>query len=129
MIEVFGEDVTAWQDQRGFFHMLMQGGPYTDTASPWLRQCDGHYHLAHSKDGLDWVMHCHAAPVAGNSFTSFPLTNGSSVRVKRRERHYVLLGYGNFDIILDQFSRISQLRPTQHALCAILYLVTMPIRG
>ena len=91
MIEVFGEDVTAWQDQRGFFHMLLQGGPYTGTASPWLRSCVGHFHLAHSKDGLNWVMHCHAAPVQG-SFASFPLTNGSSVRVKRRERHYVLLG-------------------------------------
>ena len=38
-------------------------------------------------------------------------------------------GYGNFDIIFDQFSRISQLRPTQHALYAILYLVTILIGG
>ena len=30
---------------------------------------------------------------------------------------------------IDQFSRISQLRPTQHALYAILYLVTMLIAG
>ena len=31
--------------------------------------------------------------------------------------------YGNFDIILDHFSRISQLQPTPHALWAVLYLV------
>ena len=31
--------------------------------------------------------------------------------------------YGNFDIILDHFSRISQLQPTPHALWAVFYLV------
>ena len=35
--------------------------------------------------------------------------------------------YGNFDIIFDQFSHISQLRPTLHALCAVFYLVPMLI--
>ena len=33
------------------------------------------------------------------------------------------LGYGNFDIILDHFSRIFQLQPTPHALWAVFYLV------
>eukprot|EP01051_Picozoa_sp_SAG22_P014369 SAG22_NODE_1733_length_3697_cov_2.532518_3_plen_547_part_00 len=89
MVEVFGEDVTAWRDHRGFYHMLLQGGPYKETASAYLRDCAGHYHLAHSKDGLEWTMHCHAAPV--KSF-NFPLTNGSVVKVKRRERHFVMLG-------------------------------------
>ena len=37
--------------------------------------------------------------------------------------------YGNFDIILDHFPRISQLRPTLHALCAVFYLVPMLIGG
>ena len=41
--------------------------------------------------------------------------------------NYVDLGYGNFDIIFDQFSRSSQLRPTLHALCAVFYLVPMLI--
>lgn len=90
-IEVFGEDVTAWRDQRGFYHMLLQGGPYKGTASALLRNCAGHYHLAHSKDGLDWTMHCHAAPVPTH-WPDFPLANGSVVRVLRRERHFVLLG-------------------------------------
>ena len=94
MIEVFGEDVAAWQDQRGYYHMLLQGGPYTGTTSSYLKSCAGHYHLAHSKDGLEWTMHCHAAPTAesGGGFSSFPLTNGSTVKVKRRERHFVLIG-------------------------------------
>jgi hypothetical protein len=91
MIEVFGEDVAAWRDQRGFYHMLLQGGPYKGTASAFLRSCAGHYHLAHSKDGLEWTMHCHATPVPTH-WPDFPLTNGSIVKVKRRERHFVLLG-------------------------------------
>ena len=33
--------------------------------------------------------------------------------------------YGNFDIILDQISRVSQLHPTPHAPCSMLYLVPM----
>ena len=33
------------------------------------------------------------------------------------------VGYGNFDIIFDRVSRISQRHPTHPALCAILYLV------
>ena len=33
------------------------------------------------------------------------------------------LRYGNFDIILDLFSRICQLHPTPHAPCATPYLV------
>ena len=33
--------------------------------------------------------------------------------------------YGNFDIILGHLSRVSQLHPTPHAPCAMLYLVTM----
>ena len=90
MIEVFGEDVAAWRDQRGFYHMLLQGGPYKGTASAYLRNCAGHHHLAHSKDGLEWTMHCHAAPVP--HWPDFPLTNGSTMKVKRRERHFVLLG-------------------------------------
>ena len=89
MIEVFGEDVAAWRDQRGFYHMLLQGGPYRGTASEYLRSCAGHYHLASSKDGLEWAMQCDAAPM--NSF-NFPLINGTIVKVKRRERHFVLLG-------------------------------------
>ena len=91
MIEVFGEDVAAWQDQRGNFHMLLQGGPYKGTASAYLRNCVGHYHLATSKDGLEWMMHCHVTLVPRH-WPSYPLTNGSIVKVKRRERHYVLLG-------------------------------------
>lgn len=93
-MKVFGEDVAAWQDQRGYYHMLLQGGPYTGTTSAYLKSCAGHYHLAHSKDGLEWTMHCHAAPISesGGGFSSFPLTNGSTVKVKRRERHFVLLG-------------------------------------
>ena len=35
--------------------------------------------------------------------------------------------YGNFDIILDHFSRTSQLHSTQHAPCAILYFVPILI--
>ena len=35
--------------------------------------------------------------------------------------------YGNFDIILDLFSRIGRLHPTAHAPCATLYLVPMLI--
>ena len=31
--------------------------------------------------------------------------------------------YGNFDIISDQISRISQLHPTPHAPCTMLYVV------
>ena len=31
--------------------------------------------------------------------------------------------YGNFDIILDHFPRISQLQPTPHALWAVFYLM------
>ena len=69
--------------------MLLQGGPYKGTDSAFLQTCEGHYHLAHSRDGLDWTMHCHAQPIA--TF-SFPLTNGSTLKVKRRERHFVLLG-------------------------------------
>jgi hypothetical protein len=88
MIEVFGEDVVAWRDQRGNYHMLLQGGPYTHTASPYLKSCVGHYHLAHSKDGLDWTMHCHAAPATNYNY---PLTDGTTLKVKRRERHFVLL--------------------------------------
>ena len=37
-------------------------------------------------------MHCHAAPLGGGGFATFPLANGSTVRVRRRERHFVLLG-------------------------------------
>ena len=37
--------------------------------------------------------------------------------------HALRRGYGNFDIILDHFSRISQLRLTIHVSCATLYLV------
>ena len=39
----------------------------------------------------------------------------------------IRFGYGNFDIIFDHFPRVSQLRPTPHALCAVLYLVLMLI--
>ena len=35
--------------------------------------------------------------------------------------------YGNFDIILDRFPRVSQLHPTPHAPCDMLYLVPMLI--
>ena len=35
--------------------------------------------------------------------------------------------YGNFDIVLDHFSRIFLLHPTPHALCTVFYLVTMLI--
>ena len=35
--------------------------------------------------------------------------------------------YGNLFIILDHFSRISQLQPTPHVPCATLYLVRMLI--
>ena len=35
--------------------------------------------------------------------------------------------YGNFDIIWDHFSRVSQLHPTPHAPCDMLYLVLMLI--
>ena len=56
-------------------------------------------------------------------FTSPALGDGYDKKVTQATM------YGNFDIILDQFSRISQLRPTQHALCAVLYLVTMLIAG
>ena len=35
--------------------------------------------------------------------------------------------YGSFHIIWDHLSRISQLHPTPHALCDILYLVPMLI--
>jgi hypothetical protein len=89
MIEVFGEDVVAWRDQRGNYHMILQGGPYSHTASVYLRHCVGHYHLAHSKDGVDWRMNCQSAPA---SDYNYPLTNGSVVKMKRRERQYVLLG-------------------------------------
>ena len=34
---------------------------------------------------------------------------------------------GNFDIILDRFSRIYQLHPIPHAPCAVLYFVSMLI--
>ena len=34
-------------------------------------------------------------------------------------------GYGNFDIILARFSRVSQLHPTPHAPCTMLYLAPM----
>ena len=34
-------------------------------------------------------------------------------------------GYGNFDIILDHVSRVSQLHPNPHAPCAMLYIVPM----
>ena len=36
---------------------------------------------------------------------------------------YLGVVYGNFDIILDHFSRISQLQPNPHALWAVFYLV------
>jgi hypothetical protein len=88
MIEVFGEDVVAWQDQRGHFHMILQGGPYAHTTSAYLKGCEGHYHLAHSRDGLDWTMHCHAA-LATNF--NYPLTDGTALKVARRERQFVLL--------------------------------------
>ena len=39
--------------------------------------------------------------------------------------YVVQLRYSNFDIILDRFSRVSQLHPTPHAPCDILYLVPM----
>ena len=35
--------------------------------------------------------------------------------------------YGNFDIVLVQISRVSQLHITQHAPCAMLYFVPMLI--
>ena len=35
--------------------------------------------------------------------------------------------YGNFDIISNRFSRISQLHSTPHALCAVVYLVPVLI--
>ena len=35
---------------------------------------------------------------------------------------------GNFDIISDHLSRLSQLHPAPHALCAVVYLVAMLIR-
>ena len=35
------------------------------------------------------------------------------------------LGYGNFDIVLDHFSRISPLCTIPHAPCAVLYFVPM----
>ena len=35
--------------------------------------------------------------------------------------------YGNLDIVLDHFSRVSQLCPTPHALYAVFYLVPMLI--
>ena len=39
----------------------------------------------------------------------------------------LVLGAGTFDIIFDQFSRISRLRPTPHALCAVVFLLSMLI--
>lgn len=72
--------------------MLLQGGPYAHTASSYLKDCKGHYHLAHSRDGLDWTMHCHAGVTAATSF-NYPLTDGTTVRVARRERQFVLLGH------------------------------------
>ena len=38
MIGVFGEDVAAWQDKRGYYHMLLQGGPYAGTTSAYLKE-------------------------------------------------------------------------------------------
>ena len=46
--------------------------------------------------------------------------------VRRADPHAHL--YGNFDIILGHFSRISQLETTQHAPCDMLYLVAVLIR-
>ena len=41
------------------------------------------------------------------------------------DRFAVCLGTANFGIILDHVSRGSQLHPTPHAPCAMLYLVPM----
>merc|ERR1711879_697879 len=89
-IEVFGEDVVAWRDQRGNYHMLLQGGPYKDTTSTLLQNCQGHMHTAWSRDGLDWTMNCRAAGYA--NYPNFPLTDGGVFKVRRRERQHVLLG-------------------------------------
>ena len=42
---------------------------------------------------------------------------------------HLLRGTATCDIGLDHFSRISQLRPTLHALCAVFYLVRMLLGG
>ena len=93
MLEVFGEDVTAWQDQRGNFHMILQGGPYSGTSSPKLSSCKGHFHLADSSDGLEWTMRCDVAILpSAQSVVAIPLSNGSVVKLRRRERQFVFLG-------------------------------------
>ena len=52
---------------------------------------------------------------------SFDHCPGESIRPT------LLPKYGNFDIILNHFSRVSQLCLTPHALCAVFYLVPMLI--
>ena len=42
-----------------------------------------------------------------------------------KSRGYYTAGAGNFDIILDHLSQISELRTTPHASCAVLCLVAM----
>ena len=55
--------------------------------------------------------------------------NGQPILIQgvNRHEHDFTTAYGNFNIIFDHFPRVSQLRPTPHALCAVLYLVLMLI--
>lgn len=53
-MELFGEDAHIWRCPfSGTFHFLFQGGSYT----PALPQWPGHFHKAHSRNGLDgWTI-------------------------------------------------------------------------
>ena len=67
--------------------------------------------------------------ICGNSP---PLGNGDKGLCQKGGEKYLLksdlsVWYGNFDIILDHFSRISQLHLTPHMPCAAPYLVPMLI--
>ena len=53
-------------------------------------------------------------------------TLSSAVKYFFREAKMPLL-YGTVDIVLDRVSRTSQLHPTPHATCAVLYFVPMLI--
>ena len=52
---------------------------------------------------------------------------GTVAEVCTTHGHFGRLAYGNFDIILDHFSRTSQLHSTQHAPCDMLYFVPILI--
>ena len=83
--EGFSEDPYLWQDERGWYHMLMHGGPAPGKKYP---RTAGQLVGAHafSRDAVSWTKSA-TAPYT----TLVDFTDGSSKDMHRRERPQLLL--------------------------------------